>query len=99
MRTGMAHSHLIQLSEKSMRYLQPAFALLIAGVAFALSASAAERPNVVFIISDDLNCVLSGMGHPECQDSEPRCICQDRRHVHPRVLSVSALRAVTERPS
>lgn len=28
--------------------------------------SAAERPNVLFIISDDLNTALSGMGHPEC---------------------------------
>lgn len=25
-----------------------------------------DRPNVLFIISDDLNCALSGYGHPEC---------------------------------
>ena len=28
---------------------------------------AAERPNVLFIMSDDLNTALSGLGHPECK--------------------------------
>jgi len=27
----------------------------------------ADRPNVLFMISDDLNTALSGLGHPECQ--------------------------------
>ena len=30
-------------------------------------ATAADKPNVLFIISDDLNTALSGMGHPECK--------------------------------
>ena len=29
--------------------------------------NAADKPNVLFIISDDLNTALSGMGHPECK--------------------------------
>lgn len=28
---------------------------------------AADKPNVLFIMSDDLNCALSGYGHPECK--------------------------------
>ena len=37
-------------------------------LAFATSLSAAEsKPNVLFIISDDLNNALSGFGHPECK--------------------------------
>ena len=31
------------------------------------TAMAEDRPNVLFIISDDLNTALSGMGHPECR--------------------------------
>ena len=33
----------------------------------ALCEEAATRPNVLFIMSDDLNTALSGYGHPECQ--------------------------------
>ncbi|MEM9481613.1 MAG: sulfatase-like hydrolase/transferase, partial [Verrucomicrobiota bacterium] len=28
---------------------------------------AVERPNVLFVVSDDLNYALSGLGHPECK--------------------------------
>ena len=34
--------------------------------AFA-SAAHAGKPNVLFVISDDLNTALSGLGHPECR--------------------------------
>jgi len=37
--------------------------LLIACAASVATTVAAERPNVLFIISDDLNTALSGMGH------------------------------------
>jgi iduronate 2-sulfatase len=40
-------------------------ALLLFGLAFA--ASAAEKPNVLFIIADDLNCDLSIYGNPVIQ--------------------------------
>ncbi|MEM7391743.1 MAG: sulfatase, partial [Verrucomicrobiota bacterium] len=38
-------------------------------VAFLLSGSVAlaAKPNVLFVISDDLNYALSGAGHPECR--------------------------------
>ena len=37
---------------------------------FSLTATAiahATKPNVLFVISDDLNTALSGLGHPECR--------------------------------
>lgn len=37
------------------------------GFLFFTSAALAEKPNVLFIMSDDLNVALSGMGHPECK--------------------------------
>ena len=27
----------------------------------------AQKPNVLFVISDDLNYAVSGLGHPECK--------------------------------
>lgn len=37
-------------------------------IAFSVAqTTAADKPNVLFIISDDLNTALSGMGHPECK--------------------------------
>ena len=38
------------------------YLLLVCG-----SVGAAEKPNVLFIMSDDLNVALSGYGHPECK--------------------------------
>ena len=35
--------------------------------ALSAACAASGRPNVLFIISDDLNTALSGMGHPECR--------------------------------
>mgnify|MGYP005707587007 CR=1 FL=1 len=37
---------------------------------FSLTSTAiahAAKPNVLFVISDDLNTALSGLGHPECK--------------------------------
>ena len=43
------------------------FGILLA-LAFATSVFAERtRPNVLFIMSDDLNTALSGLGHPECK--------------------------------
>ena len=33
----------------------------------SLTASAADKPNVLFLMSDDLNTALSGFGHPQCK--------------------------------
>lgn len=42
-----------------------------AAMAFALTGIAKERkPNVLFIMSDDLNTALSGFGHPQCKTPE-----------------------------
>ena len=32
-----------------------------------LCATASPRPNVLFLIADDLNTALSGYGHPQCR--------------------------------
>lgn len=40
--------------------------LLILGLA-SLVALGGERPNVLFLIADDLNTALSGYGHPQCR--------------------------------
>lgn len=39
------------------------FLLLIS----SLTTSAADKPNVLFLMSDDLNTALSGFGHPQCK--------------------------------
>ena len=36
-------------------------------IASVTGLQAAGKPNVLFVISDDLNYALSGMGHPECK--------------------------------
>ena len=42
--------------------------LMLASGAFALAGTAQERkPNVLFLMSDDLNTSLSGFGHPQCK--------------------------------
>ena len=45
---------------------------LIAPACFSFSANAEvpEKPNVLFIMSDDLNTALSGFGHPQCKTPE-----------------------------
>ena len=50
-----------------MKQLLRLWCLLIACAASVATTVAVERPNVLFIISDDLNTALSGMGHPECR--------------------------------
>ena len=48
--------------------MKPRLPCILFVLAFTLSAVAAQsRPNVLFIISDDLNTALSGLGHPECK--------------------------------
>jgi choline-sulfatase len=43
-------------------------ALLVA--AHTLAGAAPTKPNILFIMSDDLNTALSGFGHPECKTPE-----------------------------
>lgn len=38
---------------------------MLAGI--SLSANAASKPNILFLVSDDLNTSLSGFGHPQCK--------------------------------
>ncbi len=44
--------------------------LLMTMLAYASTAIAAEKPNVLFLMSDDLNTALSGFGHPQCKTPE-----------------------------
>ena len=51
------------------RFMNPSiqFLRLMVSLAACVVATAhADRPNVLFIMSDDLNTALSGLGHPEC---------------------------------
>lgn len=41
--------------------------LLVVAILFTTVLTAADKPNVLFIMSDDLNTALSGYGHPECR--------------------------------
>ncbi|TWT84631.1 Arylsulfatase [Planctomycetes bacterium CA13] len=41
--------------------------VLIAVVLIPQSAADAEKPNVFFLIADDLNTALSGFGHKQCK--------------------------------
>jgi iduronate 2-sulfatase len=43
------------------------FLLSLFAFGFAACLQAAEKPNVLFVMSDDLSYALSGMGHPECK--------------------------------
>jgi len=43
--------------------------LAVVVVAFALTGMA-KKPNVLFLMSDDLNTALSGFGHPQCKTPE-----------------------------
>lgn len=51
-----------------IRLLPPLFRALALSLCFLLTGlSAGEKPNVLFILSADLNFALSGLGHPECR--------------------------------
>lgn len=50
-----------------MQHLIRLLCLLIVCGTFVTTGLAADKPNVLFIMSDDLNTALSGMGHPECK--------------------------------
>ena len=43
---------------------------LIAGSMTVTTLRAADQPNVLFLMSDDLNTALSGFGHPQCKTPE-----------------------------
>ncbi len=43
---------------------------LIAGSMTVTTSWAADQPNVLFLMSDDLNTALSGFGHPQCKTPE-----------------------------
>lgn len=55
---------LIQSSKTKLRVVT---FLAVTLLQLARGALAEERPNVLFIVADDLNVALSGMGHPECK--------------------------------
>ncbi|MFT5131438.1 MAG: iduronate 2-sulfatase [Rhodothermales bacterium] len=44
--------------------------LLLSLLAISLAAAKPDKPNVLFIMSDDLNTALSGFGHPQCKTPE-----------------------------
>ena len=49
--------------------MKPVVPIILVGMALmALGAEAVpDQPNILFIISDDLNTSLSGFGHPQCK--------------------------------
>ena len=66
MKRSPFHEHtLSMLPSSKIKHLLP-FAVLLCIAAPAL-AEAPEKPNVLFIISDDLNTALSGFGHKQCR--------------------------------
>ena len=51
--------------------MKPIFACLVIGIlSLATSILSAKKPNVLFLMSDDLNTALSGFGHPQCKTPE-----------------------------
>lgn len=44
--------------------------LAMVGLYWGMGLAQARKPNVLFIIADDLNTSLSGFGHPECKTPE-----------------------------
>ena len=51
--------------------MRSTFAHLVIGIlALATTGLSVEKPNVLFLISDDLNTALSGFGHPQCKTPE-----------------------------
>ncbi|OUX21686.1 MAG: hypothetical protein CBE15_09525, partial [Euryarchaeota archaeon TMED255] len=51
--------------------MKPIFACLLIGIlTFATSVLSAKKPNILFLMSDDLNTALSGFGHPQCKTPE-----------------------------
>ena len=53
------------------RFIRFLYALtLIAGTISGVTSWAADKPNILFLMSDDLNTALSGFGHPQCKTPE-----------------------------
>jgi len=50
-----------------MKQILIAVVLICCFVTFANAAEKPKKPNVLFIMSDDLNTSLSGFGHPQCK--------------------------------
>ena len=66
-----------------MKNLIQLFIFLWAG--YFLASAKKSKPNVLFIMSDDLNTVLSGFGHPQCKTPEldklaSRGMCFENMH-------------------
>jgi iduronate 2-sulfatase len=43
------------------------FAILLVGMQMPVAAAEPDKPNVLFLIADDLNTALSGFGHKQCK--------------------------------
>lgn len=57
--------HRSRIDVFSCRSLVVLFALALCGILTAPAAAAADRPNVLFLICDDLNCDIACYGHPQ----------------------------------
>ncbi|MFT4555513.1 MAG: iduronate 2-sulfatase [Planctomycetaceae bacterium] len=65
----MPHFSRVRYQEASNMSLSriSTFALLLVGVLMPVAAAEPEKPNVLFLIADDLNTALSGFGHQQCK--------------------------------
>ena len=66
-----------------MKNLIQLFIFLFSGC--FLASAKKSKPNVLFIMSDDLNTALSGFGHPQCKTPEldklaSRGLCFENMH-------------------
>ena len=55
---------------KKLPIVMPATVLVTAILALTTLFLSAKKPNVLFLMSDDLNTALSGFGHPQCKTPE-----------------------------
>ena len=55
---------------KKLPIALPAAVLVTAILALTTLFLSAKKPNVLFLMSDDLNTALSGFGHPQCKTPE-----------------------------
>ena len=55
---------------KKLTIVMPAAVLLTGMLALTNVVLSAKTPNVLFLMSDDLNTALSGFGHPQCKTPE-----------------------------
>jgi len=55
---------------KKLPIVMPAAVLVTVILALTTLSLSAKKPNVLFLMSDDLNTALSGFGHPQCKTPE-----------------------------